>query len=183
MLVPEERRRLLAVARKALVGHFSRTGSPRIEPGPVSPHQGGAFVTLRSPDGTLRGCVGVLESTDPLEKTVARMAVAAARSDRRFDPLREDELAEIVIEISALGALRKARPEEIEVGRDGLLVRAGGRQGVLLPQVASHHGWDRETFLDKTCGKAGLPTKAWREATAEIFAFAATVFGEDGDEE
>ncbi len=177
--MPEERRGLLAVARKALLGHFSGTGTPRREPGDVSPHQGGAFVTLRSRDGTLRGCVGVLESSDPLSDTVARMAVAAARSDRRFDPLREDELAGIVIEISALGPLWKVRPEDIEIGRDGLLVRDGGAQGVLLPQVAAENGWDRETFLDKTCGKAGLPAKAWQDEGAAVFAFAATVFGED----
>jgi AmmeMemoRadiSam system protein A len=123
--------------------------------------------------------VGVLESSDPLSETVARMAVAAARSDQRFDPVREDELCEIVIEISALGALREVRPEEIEVGRDGLLVRDSGRQGVLLPQVAAERGWDRVTFLEKTCAKAGLPSGAWKGAGARILAFTATVFGED----
>jgi AmmeMemoRadiSam system protein A len=179
MLVPEERRRLLAVARQALLGHFSPAGPPRSVPGFVPPLQsGGAFVTLRSRDGTLRGCVGVLESTDPLEETVARMAVAAASSDRRFDPVREDELSDIVIEISVLGALRQVRPEEVEVGRDGLVVREGERKGVLLPQVASERGWDRETFLDRTCGKAGLPAGAWR-GNATILAFTATVFGEE----
>jgi AmmeMemoRadiSam system protein A len=178
-LMPEERRRLLAVAREALRGHFSGVSTPRRGPGDLVCHQGGAFVTLRTRDGNLRGCVGLLESTDPLSETVARMAVAAACSDRRFDPLREDELAGIVIEISALGTLREVRPEEIEIGRDGLLVREGGKQGVLLPQVAAEHGWDRETFLDKTCGKAGLPATAWRGAGATILAFPATVFRED----
>jgi AmmeMemoRadiSam system protein A len=177
-LMLEERRRLLAVARNALLGHFSHAGSPRIGRGPVSPHQGGAFVTLRSPDGTLRGCVGVLESADPLSETVARVAVAAACSDRRFDPLHEDELAGIAIEISALGPLREVRPEEIEIGRDGLLVRKEGKQGVLLPQVAIERRWDRETFLDKTCEKAGLLAGAWRGPEVTILAFSATVFGE-----
>jgi AmmeMemoRadiSam system protein A len=123
--------------------------------------------------------VGVLESSDPLSETVARMAVAAARSDRRFDPVREDELCEIVIEISALGELRDIRPEEIEIGRDGLLVREGARQGVLLPQVAAERGWDRLTFLEKTCAKAGLPAGAWRRPGARLLAFTATVFAED----
>jgi AmmeMemoRadiSam system protein A len=175
----EERRRLLAAAREALLGHFSGASIPRREPGDLVRHQGGAFVTLRTRDGDLRGCVGVLESADPLSETVTRMAVAAAFSDRRFDPLREDELGEIVIEISALGALRRVRPEDVEIGRDGLLVREGGKQGVLLPQVATEHCWDRETFLDRTCGKAGLPADAWRGGGTTILAFSATVFRED----
>jgi AmmeMemoRadiSam system protein A len=124
----------------------------------------------------------MMESADPLAETVARMALAAARSDRRFDPLREDELADVVIEISVLGPLHEVRPEDVVIGRHGLLVRGGGRQGVLLPQVAAEHGWSRETFLEKTCAKAGLPPGAWRRAGALVFAFSATVFGE-GDPE
>jgi AmmeMemoRadiSam system protein A len=177
-LTVEERRQLLALAREALVAHFcgSRGSGGGTALFPKAP--GGAFVTLRSRAGELRGCVGMMESGDPLAETVARMALAAARSDRRFDPLREDELAEVVIEISVLGPLHEIRPEAIVVGRDGLLVREGGRQGVLLPQVAAEHGWNPETFLEKTCVKAGLPAGAWKRSGALVFAFSATVFGE-----
>jgi AmmeMemoRadiSam system protein A len=177
-LTADDRRRLLAVARQALVAHFGGGDAP-VAPSPSLPGAGGAFVTLRRRDGELRGCVGMMESQDPLVETVARMALAAARSDRRFDPLRADELAQVVIEISVLGPMHEVRPEEVEIGRDGLLVREGGRQGVLLPQVAGEHGWDRETFLDRTCAKAGLPSGAWRRSGAQVFAFTATVFGEE----
>jgi uncharacterized protein (TIGR00296 family) len=78
--------------------------------------------------------------------------------------------------------MRAVRPEEVEVGRDGLLVSYAGRRGVLLPQVPVEHGWDRETFLDKTCGKAGLPADTWRRPEAKLLAFVAEVFGEEDGE-
>ncbi|HEY2829941.1 MAG TPA: AMMECR1 domain-containing protein, partial [Thermoanaerobaculia bacterium] len=67
---------------------------------------------------------------------------------------------------------------DIVVGRDGLIVRRGGNAGLLLPQVATEYGWDRETFLQETCHKAGLPRNSWREAGTTIEKFAAEVFGE-----
>ena len=180
VLSEEDGRLLLRVARRALLAHFSGRSEPLPEGSPAVRAAGGVFVTLRRrQDDELRGCVGLMETAEPLLESVARMAVAAARSDARFEPVREDELAEIVIEISALGTLREVRPDEVEIGRDGLLVREGGRQGVLLPQVASEHGWDRETFLERTCGKAGLPASAWRSPGVRILAFSATVIAEE----
>ncbi len=173
-------RLLLQVARRALLAHFSGRSAALPEGSPAVRAAGGVFVTLRRrPDDELRGCVGLMEASEPLLESVARMAVAAAQSDVRFEPVREAELPQIVIEISALSPLREIRPDEVEIGRDGLLVREGGRQGVLLPQVASEHGWDRETFLDRTCGKAGLPASAWRNPGFKILAFSATVFAEE----
>ncbi len=107
------------------------------------------------------------------------MAVAAATADGRFPCVTGNEIHTLLIEISALGSLLRVRPEEVEVGRDGLLLRVGGRSGVLLPQVAVANGWDREEFLAKTAWKAGLPEDAWRREDVEIFAFTAEVFGEN----
>ena len=107
------------------------------------------------------------------------MAVAGRDRRRTLLAVRADELADLVIEISALGPLRPIRPEELVIGVHGLLLRASGRSGVLLPQVAVAHGWDREQFLDRTAEKAGLPQDAWRQPDAELFAFTAEVFGED----
>ena len=84
------------------------------------------------------------------------------------------------IEISALGPLVRVQPEEVDVGRVGLLLRAAGRAGVLLPQVAVANSWDREEFLAKTAWKAGLPEDAWRREDVETFAFTAEVFAERG---
>jgi len=178
-LSPEDRGALLALARQALADHFAGrlTTIPDDRPALCAP--GGAFVTLRKTDGELRGCVGTMQSADPLAETVARMAVVAATTDGRFDPVEAAELGGLAIEISALGPLRDMPPEEVVVGRDGLLVRGLGRQGVLLPQVATEQGWDRETFLAKTCQKAGLPEDSWRGPKVRILAFTATVFGEE----
>ena len=122
-LFPEERRRLLATAREALLGRFAGASAPRRRPGDLVRHHGGAFVTLRTRDGGLRGCVGVLESTIPCRGR--GQAVAAACSDRRFDPLRADEVPGSSSR-SRPSARAEGRPEGIEVGRDGLLVREGG---------------------------------------------------------
>ncbi len=106
------------------------------------------------------------------------MAALAATEDRRFAPVRADELSGLEVEISALSPLRRALPQEVEVGRHGLVLRAAGASGVLLPQVAVENGWDREQFLAKTALKAGLAEGAWRRPDAELFLFTAEVFGE-----
>ena len=171
------RRCLLDVAREAIAAHLAGR-RPRLPSGDVGRH--GAFVTLRqAADGELRGCVGQLESSDPLVETVAEMAVAAATRDSRFDPVPADELASLRVEISVLSSLQPIEPREVEVGRHGLLVRLGERRGVLLPQVPLEHAWDRESFLGHTCVKAGLPADAWRQPGIEISGFTATVFGEE----
>jgi hypothetical protein len=171
------RRSLLDVAREAIAAHLAGR-RPRLPSVAVSGH--GAFVTLRqAADGELRGCVGQLESSDPLVETVAAMAVAAATRDSRFDPVTADELASLRVEISVLSSLQPIEPGDVEVGRHGLLVRLGERRGVLLPQVPLEHAWDRESFLGHTCVKAGLPADTWRQPGIEISGFTATVFGEE----
>ena len=178
-LTAAERQWLLQVARDSIAAHF------REERASLPPSTGalaekrGAFVTLHRPDGELRGCVGLMRSDRPLLETVARMAVASATEDGRFDPVTEAELDGLTIEISALGPLEPIRPEEVEVGRHGLLIGYGSRRGVLLPQVPVEHGWDRETFLAHTCWKAGLPEDTWRKPGVELLGFTATVFGEE----
>jgi hypothetical protein len=136
----------------------------------------GAFVTIRK-KGQLRGCIGYIEGQGPLYKTIEEMAEAAAFRDPRFSPVKEKELPEIDIEISVLTPLRKiADVNEIEVGRDGIYIKKGWLSGLLLPQVATEYRWDRETFLEHTCQKAGLAPMAWKERDAEIFIFSADIF-------
>lgn len=178
-LSDEDRSALLRVARAAMVARLA--GRDRPGP-PVSARlqePGGAFVTLTArEDGSLRGCVGYVEGRFPLWETVCRAAESAAIDDSRFDPVTLGETGRIALEISVLGALRALEAELIEVGIHGLLVRRSGRSGLLLPQVAVEHGWDRLTFLDQTCRKAGLPKDAWRDPAAEVLGFTAEVFAE-----
>jgi AmmeMemoRadiSam system protein A len=178
----EERGLLLRAARAAIEAHlrgidFQAPGGA-VARGALALKRG-AFVTLkRRADGELRGCVGLMGAERPLVETVVAMAVAAATEDGRFEPVTLEQLPGLAIEISALGPMRPIRPEDVEVGRHGLLISLGRRRGVLLPQVPLEQGWDRETFLAHTCWKAGLPEDAWRDPSAELLGFTATVFGE-----
>ena len=179
-LSAEDGRRLLLTARRAIAAHLAGE-----RPAPEEPTLGlraprGAFVTLRRREGgELRGCVGVMEAQAPLLETVARVAVMAATADGRFDPVTPGELAGLGLEVSVLGPLCPVNPQEVQVGRHGLLLRSGERHGVLLPQVALEQGWDRETFLDRACGKAGLSAGAWRQPEVQVLAFTAEVFSEE----
>jgi AmmeMemoRadiSam system protein A len=173
-----QRKELLGIARRALEGYV---GAGRIPPGEGAPGKlaapGAAFVTLTK-NGRLRGCIGYTEAVAPLFKVVQECAVAAATEDPRFPPVSTNELPSLRVEISVLTPLFPIRPEEVEVGRHGLMVEQGRLRGLLLPQVPVEWGWDRETFLDQTCVKAGLPPSAWRHG-ATLRAFTAEVFGED----
>jgi AmmeMemoRadiSam system protein A len=171
-----DRQRLLRLAREAIVAHV--TGLP---PRPVSPlpeePSGGGFVTLHL-NGNLRGCVGTVGATQPISRVVGDCAVAACSADPRFEPVGPAELEGLEIEISLLGPLEPVTaPDQIEVGRHGLVVEQGSRRGLLLPQVASEWKWDRETFLAHTCQKAGLARDAWKSG-AKVFRFEAEVFAE-----
>ncbi len=136
----------------------------------------GAFVTLHK-NGNLRGCIGYIQGIDSLDNTVKDMAVAAAFDDPRFPPLTKDEFNDIDIEISALTPLKRIKDiNEIEVGKHGILIVKGYNSGLLLPQVATEYGWDRKTFLDQTCIKAGLNPGCWQDKDAEIYIFSAEVF-------
>jgi AmmeMemoRadiSam system protein A len=125
----------------------------------------------------LRGCVGYILPTCPVFRAVAETARAAAFDDNRFPPVTQEEAPHLQIELSILSPARPLPAQQIEVGRHGLLITWQGRRGLLLPQVPIERGWDRITFLEQTCHKAGLPRDAWQKGAA-IEAFTAEVFGE-----
>ena len=141
------------------------------------------FVSLHGVDGVLRGCIGTFSADEPLWRNVHDMAVAAATRDPRFEPVSREELERCRLVISVLSPSRVATADEVEVGRHGVTVRRGRYRGVLLPQVASERGWNRETFLEHTCRKAGLAAGAWRDPATTIEVFTAEVFEEDPDPE
>ena len=180
-----DRRLLLRLARDTIAAHVgpllpqSATRDPQSAMAGVLAQPGGAFVTLHK-HGDLRGCIGHIEPTEPLGTVVPRCAVAACSSDPRFLPIAPAELEEIDIEISLLGPLEPiAGPQDIAIGRHGLVVERGWQRGLLLPQVATEWKWDAGAFLAHTCQKAGLPRDAWRHGVS-IWRFEAEVFGEVG---
>lgn len=170
---------LLKLARSSIKAHFQGEGQPALQDlRPSLREPRGAFVTLHR-QGRLRGCIGYIEAVKPLDQTVLEMATAAAFHDPRFSPLREEELADLEIEISVLSPLSLIKNiEEIEVGRHGLLIARDLQRGLLLPQVATERRWSRRTFLEQTCLKAGLPPDAWKEAFTRIYVFTAEIFAD-----
>jgi AmmeMemoRadiSam system protein A len=177
MIGVADRARLLALARRALIAQVERLALPDL-PHDLTLTAAGVFVTIYC-RGELRGCLGALEQVDHVAELVRRLACEVAHADYRFDPLRAGELDAVTLDVSVLTPPQLvADPGEIVVGRDGLIVESGRHRGLLLPQVATDHGWTRETFLDHTCVKAGLARDAWRNG-ATIFRFEAEVFGED----
>jgi AmmeMemoRadiSam system protein A len=178
-LSEETRRWLLGLARHAVASAVAGEVPPSANDRPKEVDEGrGCFVTLHRRNGELRGCIGTFDDAVPLWRNIIRMAEAAACHDPRFAPVEPSELGDCYLEISALTPRRPARPEDIVVGEHGIWIVRGPYHGVLLPQVATEYGWDRDTFLEHTCGKAGLPRQAWREPGTEIFTFSAEVFSE-----
>lgn len=173
----EEKTLLLKTAREAIVSRLERR-APSWPAAERLDAPCGAFVTLRK-QGALRGCIGRMTSPEPLYLTIREMALAAAFEDPRFPSLVEGELRHIDIEITVLSPLRKINDvNEIEVGRHGIYITKGWHSGVLLPQVAVEQGWGRDTFVEQTCYKAGLPPDAWKSPDAVIQIFEGLVFGE-----
>ncbi len=170
---------LLATARKAIESCVL-TGEPAIESMEDSAlnAQLGCFVSIKQ-NGQLRGCIGNFQPQWPLYREVAEMACAAATKDPRFYPMGKEDLDNFLIEISVLSPLEKITdPNTIQVGVHGIYLEKGSYRGVLLPQVAVEHQWDRTMFLRQTCAKAGLPTEAWKSEDTDIFIFSAQVFAE-----
>ena len=176
MLTPESQQQLLWIAHDALAARVRRERAPRPAASGLHACQA-AFVTIFC-RGELRGCLGRLTPDMPLPALVSHLAQEVADSDPRFDPVRPEELADISLVISVLTPEHEIRAlSEIEIGRHGLIVEKGSRRGLLLPQVATEHGWDRDTFVAQACLKAGLADDSWRHG-ARVFIFEAQVFGE-----
>jgi len=197
----EQRRTLLGIAHEAILAALERRllpDTPPRLPGLSEPR--GVFTTLYLPPNRpshvasdpdretqseapgephreLRGCVGYATPVAPLYRAVAETARAAAFEDSRFLPVTREEAPNLEVSLSVLSLVFPIQPEAVVVGRHGLIVSQGTRRGLLLPQVPVEHEWDRETFLEQTCRKAGLPVDAWRKA-ATIEAFTAEVFSD-----
>jgi AmmeMemoRadiSam system protein A len=174
----QDRLVLLPTAREAIGARLAHR-QPSFPPAPPSLSTPcGAFVTLKL-NGELRGCIGHIDACQPLLKTVKDVAVSSAFDDPRFPPVSPDEWPQVRIEISVLSPFERITDlQRITVGVHGLMVRNGHRSGLLLPQVATEQGWDREAFLSHSCRKAGLPADAWRSPDTRIEIFSATVFHE-----
>jgi len=180
MLSGSESKTLLNIAREAIT-HLLKgeeyTPSEQMEP--ALNQCSGCFVTITQ-NGQLRGCIGNFQSRQPLYQEVVTMAIAAASQDPRFPPMTRAALDNFSLEITVLSPLEKIDDvNQIEIGIHGIYIIKGLNRGVLLPQVATEYGWDRETFLAQTCAKAGLIDDAWQQPDAEIYIFSGQIIHED----
>jgi len=180
MLNEQQRKKLLQLARETILCHLRGEKLPSVETDDARlKEKRGVFVTLKKNDN-LRGCIGLIIPVTPLMEAVQKMAIESATGDPRFPPVTISEMKEIKIEISVLTVPRRVNSaEDIVLGRDGVIVKRGFRQGVFLPQVAEETGWNKEQFLSNLCAhKAGLPARAWEEKETELYTFQAEVFSE-----
>ena len=178
LLTKKEQRELLKIARDTIVGYVTSGNVPVITsalPG-LNLHSG-CFVTVKQ-KGELRGCIGNFVSDQALYLLVQEMAVSAATRDPRFYPMKVSDLSDFTLDISVLSPLSKIDSvDEIKVGKHGIYIVQRNNRGVLLPQVATEYGWNRDQFLQHTCIKAGLPQDAW-QSDCDIYIFSAQVFSE-----
>lgn len=173
------------LARRAIEEHVKR--GEKIDPQEIPEEfmlKMGVFVTIYTyPEGNLRGCIGFSDPIYPLYQAIIEAAISATE-DPRFEPLKEEELHKVTIEVSILTPPeplegdREDYLKKIKTGRDGLLVRKGSYSGLLLPQVAVEHDMDPIHFLEATCEKAGLPISAWTDPETEVSTFQSEVWAE-----
>ncbi|WP_321371511.1 AmmeMemoRadiSam system protein A [uncultured Desulfuromusa sp.] len=179
MLSKNEATDLLKIARNAIVHQIkNEVYLPDAKKETALNSHSGCFVTITQ-NGRLRGCIGNFQSQQPLYKEVAAMAVEAASHDPRFPPMSLKDLDNFKLEITILSPLEKIDDtDQIQVGTHGIYMIKGYNRGVLLPQVATEYGWDKEQFLQQTCIKAGLSEKSWQHPETEIFIFSGEIIHE-----
>jgi len=184
MFTQEEGENAVKIARQTIESHVSDKETPEFDFPEKFEKEMGVFVTINKyPSENLRGCIGYPEPIFKLKEALTRASVSAT-NDPRFSPLGEDELDDIIIEVTLMTppAEIKCSPEElpnkITVGRDGLIIKKGPFSGLLLPQVPVEYGWDEEEFLGHTCMKAGLDTSQWKKEGCEVLKFQGEIFKE-----
>jgi uncharacterized protein len=177
-ITEDDKQVLLTTARRSIENKLHGGTEQMPPPTEILQEKCGAFVTLKK-QGKLRGCIGHMTGVQPLHAAVAELARSSAFHDPRFPPLAAEELDKIDIEITVLTPLEEiSDPSVIEIGKHGIYLKRGGSSGVLLPQVAVEQGWDRNTFLEHTCRKAGLPGNCWKDRETKLHIFEGIIFGE-----
>ena len=173
--------KLLRVARQSLE-NFLKNGE-RIQFPTEIPEllkKRAVFVTLRNREhGNLRGCIGQSKPRYPLIEAVAKTAISSAVDDTRFPSLKLDELPDLLIEINVLSPLSHSKPEDVKIGKHGLMINKGSKGALFLPEVAVSNGWDLDTFLEELCRKADLPEGSWHDREAELYVFESEAWGEN----
>ncbi len=183
VLTEDEGKIALRLARLAIEKSIADASNAKLSLTPIFDGERGVFVTLTK-QCRLRGCIGFPTPVYPLKEAIVKAAIAAATEDPRFPIVKADELNDISIEVTILTlpepltCLPEDRPDNIKIGRHGLIVSGKRRHGLLLPQVATEYGWNSVEFLDHVCIKAGLAPWCWQKKDVEILTFEGQIFHE-----
>ncbi|MBS3778000.1 MAG: TIGR00296 family protein [Candidatus Thermoplasmatota archaeon] len=185
MLSIDEGKKAIDFSRKILSATVKNKSIPTVDLPDIFDEHHGVFTTLHTfPANELRGCIGIPEPVMTLKKALIESGQSVTH-DPRFPELQANELDEIVVELTIL-----TKPEEIKaktsdellenivVGRDGLIVEQGFFKGLLLPQVPVEQQWDKKTFVEHTCLKAGMPSDSWKDEKTIIKKFTGQIFAE-----
>ena len=175
------RLKLLRVARQSLE-NFLENGNLIQFPTEIPEllEKRAVFVTLRNREhGDLRGCLGQSKPRYPLIEAVAKTVISSAVDDTRFPSLTLDELPDLLIEINVLSPLAPSKPEDVKIGKHGLMINKGSKGAIFLPEVAVSNGWDLHTFLEELCRKANLSEGSWHDCEAELYVFESEVWDEN----
>ena len=180
-LSEDDRKAILELARQAVAEAVCRNRLlPEIPTSGIFERRCGVFITLHV-HKRLHGCIGVIDAKEPLGQSIPRCAASAALEDPRFPKMLPEELGALDVEVSLLSPLENIQPEEIEIGKHGLMVEQDLRRGLLLPQVATEHHLDKERFLQETCRKAGLRADAWKAPGTRIYGFSCEIVRQQRD--
>ena len=177
-LSQEEKEQLLQIAKLSLheaTLHNKRISLDSSQLHPKLQEHLGAFVTLYK-NGQLRGCIGRFEPNQTLADVVVDMAIAAAQHDTRFPKVSPSELNNINIEISVLTPRKRIYSlDEIVLGKHGIYIQNGTKNGTYLPHVATQMNWDTKKFV-YSCAveKAALSEKEIE--SMELYIYETIVF-------
>jgi AmmeMemoRadiSam system protein A len=116
----------------------------------------GVFISLKV-QGMLRGCIGTFQPCEPdIAHEIIRNAISAATCDPRFSPVREDELENIQYSVDVLTAPEQVKDRgDLDPKRYGVIVQAGGRRGLLLPDLDGVDSVEEQVGI--AMQKAGIP--------------------------
>ena len=183
MLTLTQGKKLIKLARKSIDSWFKKKQLDFSKEKKEFKELQGVFVTLHL-NKELRGCIGYPYPSLQLAEAIFQSARSAAFSDPRFDPLTEKEFNKCILEISVLTVPQQIQstgnliPDQIELGKDGLIIQFAGHSGLLLPQVATESKLSAIDFLTAVSQKAGLSGDIWLNPQAKLYKFQAQIFSE-----
>lgn len=179
-MTTKDQKYLLRLARRTIDKYLQNKNIIQLEDSELTKtllDKRATFVTLEK-NHNLRGCIGDLEPQKSLYQSVIDNSLASAFLDPRFPPVEENELKNIIIEISVLSPLKKLQKfnslidflQYLNNKKPGLFIKKGSLQATFLPQV-----WEElpeaKNFMTQLCFKAEMNPDEWQNLEMEIYEY------------